>query len=237
MTLLRDHGIPFLIGGGYAMHYYTGIERATKDLDLFMSPAACTAALEVLRAKGYRTQLKSAHWLAKVFSGPHYVDFILGFSNGIAQVDDSWFKDAPRTRVYDILVPVVRLEETLWTKAFVQARDRFDGADIAHLIQKNYRRMNWPRLIALFGEHWRVLLAHLVMFGFIYPGDRRKVPSVVMRDLLARLDREERPAPKVCHGPLLSHTEYVADIKRWNYRDARLPPFGHLNERQLLTLP
>src|SRR5207245_10103872 len=37
----KGSGIPFLIGGGFALGYYTGIERYTKDLDIFVTPRGC----------------------------------------------------------------------------------------------------------------------------------------------------------------------------------------------------
>jgi hypothetical protein len=36
---MRAARIPFLVGEGYALAAYTGIARATKDLDLFVLPA------------------------------------------------------------------------------------------------------------------------------------------------------------------------------------------------------
>ena len=35
--------------------------------------------------------------------------------------------------------------------------------------------------------HWRVLLAHLVLFGFIYPGELARIPTWVMDRLMHRL--------------------------------------------------
>ena len=48
-------------------------------------------------------------------------------------------------------------------------RERFDGADIAHLVQANAERIDWKLLLERFGNHWRVLLSHLTMFGFVEP--------------------------------------------------------------------
>ena len=69
-------------------------------------------------------------------------------------------------------------------------RERYDGADVAHLLRAHGDRLDWPRLLRRFGPHWRVLLSHLVLFGFIYPGERALVPAWVM-DAAARA-----PAPR-----------------------------------------
>ena len=36
-----------------------------------------------------------------------------------------------------------RAEETLWSKAFVMERERYDGADVAHLILAHGERLDW----------------------------------------------------------------------------------------------
>ena len=106
-------------------------------------------------------------------------------------------------------------EEIIWSKAYVMERERFDGADIAHLIRKSGRDFDWHRLLRRFGAHWRVLLVHLVMFGFVYPGERDIVPAWVIHELSDRLRREAEeppPAEKVCQGTLLSREQYLVDI-------------------------
>ncbi|HLY67857.1 MAG TPA: hypothetical protein VKU60_20125, partial [Chloroflexota bacterium] len=108
----------------------------------------------------------------------------------------------------------------------VQERDRFDGADIAHIILLAAERLDWRRLIDRFGENWRVLLGHLILVGFIYPSERTRIPSWVMRELLGRLQPElDTPAPeRLCYGPYLSRTQYVADLEQLGMLDARARP-------------
>jgi hypothetical protein len=127
-------------------------------------------------------------------------------------------------------------EEIIWSKSYVQERERFDGADIAHLIRQSGRRFDWNRLIRRFGEHWRVLLAHLVNFGFTYPGERDLVPEWVLRELTDRLLREAKEPPpqeKVCRGTLLSREQYLVDVAMWGYRDGRLKPAGNMSAGEI----
>src|SRR6185436_10468789 len=118
-------------------------------------------------------------------------------------------------------------EEMIWSKGFIMERERFDGADIAHLLHARVESLDWPRLLKRFGSHWRVLFSHLVLFGFIYPADRTRIPRWVMQDLGRRLARESVLAPvdaenMVCRGPMLSRAQYLVDIAERGYRDARL---------------
>ena len=217
--------VPFLVGGAYALEHYTGISRDTKDADVFVRPADITDALQVLSRAGYRTELTFPHWLGKAHYGDDVVDVIFSSGNAIAEVDDAWFEHARDARVLGREVKVIPAEEMVWSKAFIQERERYDGADIHHLIRATSGTFDWDRLLARFGAHWRVLLAHLTLFGFVYPGERDKVPARVLRDLATRLDREADHAvanDRVCQGTLISREQYLVDIDRWGYVDARL---------------
>jgi hypothetical protein len=103
-------------------------------------------------------------------------------------------------------------------------RERYDGADIQHLLLVCGPYLDWDRLVRRFGAHWRVLLSHLVLFGFIYPNERERVPAKVIADLAARLHEEvSRPAvqERVCQGTLMSRKQYVVDTEKWGFQDAR----------------
>src|SRR5262249_10224454 len=127
-------------------------------------------------------------------------------------------------------------EEMIWSKGFVQERERFDGADIAHLIRASGRRLDWPRLLVRFGRHWRVLLSHLVMFGYIYPSEREKVPGWVLEAFLGSLRQEAAlppPTERICQGTLLSREQYLIDILRWGYADPREGAHGTMTSEHI----
>jgi hypothetical protein len=225
LSLLTEARAPFLVGGAYAFSCRTGIHRHTKDLDLFVKEADCQSLLDVLEAAGYATEMKFPHWLAKAHEGDDFVDLIYSSGNGVATVDDEWFAHAVPGEVLGMQVLLCPPEETIWSKGFVLERERYDGADVAHLLRSCAASMDWPRLLRRFGPHWRVLLSHLILFGFVYPTERTQVPAWVMRELLGRLGSElDTPAPPdgVCYGTLLSREQYLKDIQSWGYRDARL---------------
>ena len=232
LRVLQQAQVPFLIGGAYAFERYTGIARATKDLDLFVHPRDVQRAFEVFAAAGYETELAVRHWLGKAFCGDNFVDLIFGSANGCAPVDDVWFEHAITEEVLGMTVQICPVEETIWSKAYVMARDRFDDADIAHLLLACGDEINWSRLLSRFGDHWRVLFSHLVLFGFIYPGERSRVPEWVTNQLIQQLQQETNAAPistKLCQGTLLAPLQYGPDIQEWGYQDARLYPPSNLS--------
>jgi hypothetical protein len=231
MGVLQKAGVPFLVGGAYALHRYTGIERHTKDLDIFVRPADSRAALDALAAAGCRTELTFPHWLGKAYRDGEFIDIIFSSGNAVAAVDDQWFEHAVTGEVLGMPARLVPAEEMIWQKSFVQERERYDGADIAHLLRAAGRHLDWPRLLSRFGPHWRLLLSQLVLFGFVYPSERDRVPAWVMNDLVVRLQAEVAAPPpeeRVCQGALLSREQYLIDLERWGYADPRERPQGNM---------
>jgi len=223
-------GVPFLIGGGYALEHHTGIRgRITKDLDLFVRRPHVPGLLRHLEASGFETELTFPHWLAKIHVANDCIDIIFSSGNGMGQVDDEWFAHGVPTAVLGRPVQLCAPEEMIWSKAFIMERERYDGADIAHLVRACHARLDWRRLLDRFGSDWRVLLSHLVLFGYIYPGERGAVPAWVLlrlTELLIAETREPAPRERLCRGTLLSRGQYLTDIDHWGYRDARVRPYG-----------
>ena len=180
-----------MIGGAYALRVHTGIWRDTKDLDLFIRKDVVDSALKALRRAGYRTEFTDPYWIAKAYSDPYFVDLIFSSGNGIAIVDELWVRRAGVARVLDRDALVVPPEEMIWSKAFIQERERFDGADIHHLLRCQGARLDWKHLLMRFEQHWEVLFAHLVTFRFAFPGEKDQVPAWVMRDLAGRVEEAE----------------------------------------------
>lgn len=236
LRALNAEGVPYLVGGAIALSAYAGIRRNTKDLDLFVLPEDVRRVLDVLEHAGLHTELPYPHWLAKAHCDPeHFVDVIFNAGNGSAPVDAEWFSNARPRIVMGVPVAVCPPEETLWSKAFVMERERFDGADVAHLLLACGETLDWMRLLRRFGDKWRVLYAHLVLFGFVFPDEAHRVPRWVMRELEERLEVDaSRPPPHehVCKGTLLSREQYLPDLAR-GWGDARLPPTGAMSRETI----
>jgi len=233
---MASSGIPFLVGGGYALRYYTGSVRGTKDLDVFLRRGDAVPLLEALSREGLEVELTFPHWLGKARIEGDPVDIIWSSGNGVAVVDDEWFTHSVLSTVLGVPVRLSPPEEMIWSKAFVMERERYDGADVAHLIRACHQRLDWRRLLDRFGPHWRVLLSHLALFGFVYPGDRDCIPVDVMLTLSRRLAVESQQAPtesRLCRGTLLSREQYLYDVSRAGYQDGRLAPEGVMTPEEV----
>ena len=233
--------IPFVVGGAYAFAAYTGIDRRTKDIDLFVRRDDWERIERAATDAGWRVELTHPHWLGKIHDGfqedSEFVDLIFRSANGLAEVDDGWFAHARPASVLGVDVLLAPVEETIQSKSFVMERERYDGADVAHLLHACAPTLDWTRLLARYGAHWRVLLSHLVLFGYVYPAERSLVPSWVMDLLVARL-RDETHAPPpadatVCRGTLLSREQYLHDVEREGYDDGRAAPHGTLTPQDI----
>ena len=239
LQTLVDAGVPFLVGGAFAHACFTGIRRSTKDLDLFIQRHDYERVAELMRGQGWDAEMTYPHWLAKVYAGSEFIDLIFNSGNGVAPVDERWFRDNAVAEILGVPVRIANMEDGLLSKSFIMERERFDGADVAHLLQANAERLDWPGLLQRFGRHWRVLLAHLTLFGFVYPGERHRVPAWVMLELLARLAAEVQQPPMdhghVCAGTLLSREQYLHDVEQLGFVDGRLTSASTMSERDVAT--
>jgi len=79
-------------------------------------------------------------------------------------------------------------------------------------------------------------LSHLLLFGFIYPGHRTRIPRWVIHELIGRiLEARRNPGtmPNLCQGTLLSREQYLADVEMWGNVDARLMPGGNMTPNEI----
>ncbi len=222
LGMLNDSGAEFMLGGAFATFHYTGIYRDTKDLDIFCRSSDYPRIMKYFAAQGYRTELHDTRWIAKIFSGEYFIDVIFNSVNNICRVDDSWFEHASEGTFAGIPVKFIAAEELIWCKAYVQNRERYDGADINHVILKYGARLNWPRLMARLDPHWHLLLTQLLQFQFVYPSDYQDIIPRWLFDELIRRAAEQYDLPpaveRVCRGPMIDNTQYRIDVVEWNYK-------------------
>jgi len=221
IRLMDGNKVPFAVSGAFALHEHTGIWRDTKDLDLFMPAEQVSRALQVLDAAKFATEICDAAWLAKASRGDYYVDLITGMSNGVIRVDYSWLRRAARSEVFGMPVRVLAPEELIASKVFVTRRERFDGADICHVIYGTRGKFDWTRLLHLVGEHWEMLLWYLVLYHYVYPSAGDSIPAEVWDELLHRF-RVELAHPNRSvefRGSLIDEKMFAIDVTEWGKRN------------------
>lgn len=215
-TLERSR-VPYAVSGAFALRQHTGICRQTKDLDLFVTAANCPAALECLQREGMHCEVLDPVWLAKAKRGEYFVDLITGMSNGLIVVEDSWIDRAHPAVVHGVITRVLAPEELVASKIFVARRERFDGADIAHVIYGTRDAFDWRREFELVGEHWEMLFWSLVLFRYVYPGQTHYVPREVWCELLRRFEQEiGNPSSQAkFRGSFVDDNMFAIDVNEW----------------------
>lgn len=217
LQVLNQGGIPYVVSGAFALQKHTGIWRDTKDMDVFLAAQHVPRALECLIHDGFECSILDPVWLAKAHRGDFYVDLICGMSNAVIVVEDSWIERALPARIVGVPTLVLAPEELIASKLFVTRRERFDGADIAHVIYGTRGRLDWERLLQLAGAHWEMLLWALILFRYVYPARTAYVPAHVWQGLLQRLrDELANPDPRAkFRGSLVDENMFAIDVREW----------------------
>jgi hypothetical protein len=218
---LGESRIPYAVAGAFALHKHTGIWRNTKDLDVVLEAAFVPHALSCLERIGFKTHIEDPVWLAKAWRGEYFVDLITALGNAVLIVDKSWLDRAEPYSIVDVSCPVLAAEEMIASKIFISRRERFDGADVAHLIRACGSRLDWDRLQQILTGHSELLLWSLVFFSYIYPSHLDLVPqqlwSTLTRQLEERIQSPKKGEP--FRGTLIDPNMFAIDVKEWGERD------------------
>jgi hypothetical protein len=223
LTILNAVGAAYVIGGAFAVYAYTGNWRNTKDLDVFIKPDDVKKALDALSKAGHETELRDVNWLAKVCKDPYLMDLIFGVGNNRFKVDDGWIERSEPVEILGVETRLISIEELIASKVYIVKRDRFDGADIVQLIRAEKGEIDWERLLGLLGSDRDLILWHLLLFNYVYPGHPEYLPQDLMIELFEDI-RGRWSKPEEANGfrgMLLDPISYAVSCEKWGYEDPR----------------
>lgn len=235
LEVLEKKGVSFAVAGAFALREHTGICRDTKDLDLFLTPENAGLALQHLQQKGFECEVCDPVWLFKAHQNGFFVDLITGMSNAAIVVDDSWIERAKPASVQGIPTRVLAAEELVASKLFIARRERFDGADVAHIIFGTRGNLDWRRIFQLAGEHWEMILWALVLFRYSYPAQTEYVPKEVWCDLVTRFHKVVSHSDSAAkfRGSLVDDKQFAIDVNEWGLENLMV----EYRERRLKSIP
>jgi hypothetical protein len=144
LRLLKESQIPFLVAGTFAVNCYTGINRATKDLDIFCKAGDFPRILLHFREHDFEKVTVDERWLAKVKQGDCFFDVIFSSTAAVVTISDLWFQESHPAEIYGVPAAHAAHGDDM-VQALLQSRHRYDGADIAHLILRQSERIDWKR--------------------------------------------------------------------------------------------
>jgi hypothetical protein len=187
IRLAREATIPFVIGGFHGMAAYTGQDRDSKDLDLYVLPDDRERMIGVLRQAGladYYDRLPyDRGWIYRAHENGAIVDVIWGMANYRGQVDAVWLEAGQEMEIAGERLRALPAEELLWTRLYVVQRDRCDWPDVMNLLAAAGPELDWERLLARLGEDRPLLAGALAVFSWLDPCRAALLPSGVWQRL------------------------------------------------------
>jgi putative nucleotidyltransferase-like protein len=184
-------GVPFLLGGGFALATYSGRWRNTKDMDCYVLPRDRKDMIEILSELGfgdYYDQLPyERHWIYRGVQDDVIVDVIWQMANRGAVVDRSWFSHAPTLDIRGKALHVLAPEEAIWNKIYVLQRDRCDWPDLFNILSGVGPWIDWDRLVARLADDAPLLSGVLAVFGWLCPERAAELPEWLWDRLTVRL--------------------------------------------------
>jgi hypothetical protein len=212
MDALRSAGIPFLLGGGFALAAFIGRWRDTKDIDFYIKPAdreASVAALSRAGFEDYYTRLAyDRKWIYRSVRSNMIVDIIWSMANQRAQVDTAWFERAGSVFIRGQHLQVIPPEEFMWCKLYILQRDHCDWTDIFNLLYVHGARIDWDHLIKRLDDDTVLLKSMLTLYSWLCPRSVRKLPASLWRRLEMAPPGGTPPRPK--HDRI-----HLLDSRRW----------------------
>src|SRR3954466_7241197 len=106
LQLMAESRIPFLVSGTYALASYTGIDRPTKDVDVFAKAGDALRMLSYFRERGFGVETVDERWLNRITRGELFVDVITNMPTVTTHVTDEWFANPPIAELFGAQVPL-----------------------------------------------------------------------------------------------------------------------------------
>lgn len=196
---LNNSGVPYVVGGAFAMHHYSGVWRNTNDLDIYLERRCVPSAVHALTRAGFRDHGEMAvddrHWIYHAVKNETFIDLIWQPPNRLRPVDSSFYAEGEDGALLEVPVCFMPPEELIWAKIFTMNRHRCDWPDIFHIVRAMRDRLDWQHLIDNMDEHWPVLLSFVVLFDWVYPGESDAIPDTVRNQLIER-KQAHPPSPQ-----------------------------------------
>jgi len=179
--------LPFALGGGLALGYYTSHLRRSKDLDIYVRPQDREAIIHDVTTCGLVDYFDVApydrEWIYRAHSDGVIVDTIWAMANKRTVVDDAWVTEGPTVHLCGQMFRVLPPEELIWSKLYVLQRDRCDWPDIFNLMSATGPSLDWQRLFQCVAEDLPLLKSILSVFSWLSPERAIRIPRRVWASL------------------------------------------------------
>ncbi len=212
LTALNEAGLPYAIGGAFAMHHYSGVWRFTNDLDVYIERGYVPNAVEVLSNAGFRDFGEQAagdrEWIYHAMKDGTLMDVIWQPPNHVVSLNGSFFERGSDGTFLGIPVRFMAAEDLVLSKVFTLNHQRSDWPDVFQIIRGVGDRLDWSYVVEKLGDNWPVLLSLIVLYDWTYPSESWKAPDSMREELLRR---------KLAHKPSEDEPVREAVLDPWMY--------------------
>jgi hypothetical protein len=143
--VLREAGIPFVLGGGLAC-WARGAPKTEHDVDFLVRPRDAERAQQALADAGMRTENPPEGWLLKAYDGEVLIDLIFEPQGG--PIDDATFERAEELEVYATRLQVAALEDVLVQKLLALSEQQPDYSSVLELARSLREQVDWDEVRA-----------------------------------------------------------------------------------------
>lgn len=222
MRAMRSAGIPFMLGGGFALAAFTGHWRDTKDIDFYVHPRDRHSAIIALSRAGfedyYAQRPYDRNWIYRSFKDNRIVDVIWSMANQRAQVDELWFEHGATMMIRGERLLVVPPEEYMWCKLYILQRDHCDWTDVFNLLYTSGTRIDWDHLLNRLENDFPLLQALLLVYRWLCPRYAQRLPRSLWKRLRLPPASARRHPPRYNRIRLLDSRGWFAALQPPNHK-------------------
>jgi predicted nucleotidyltransferase len=139
-ALLKEAGVPFVLGGGLAC-WARGGPKTEHDVDFLVKPKDAERARQALAQAGMRTERPPEGWLLKAYDDGVLIDLIFDPAGGT--IDDDVFARADDLEVHAMRIKVAPLEEVLVQKLLALSEQEPDFSSVLELARSLREQVDW----------------------------------------------------------------------------------------------
>jgi hypothetical protein len=160
---LKRDGVPFALGGSYALWAYGGPEPE-HDVDMVVPETAVSAAKESLTAAGFQVEQPPEDWLFKAYLDGELVDVLFRLSG--VEVGQDMIEDAVEMELLGLRFPVLLPTPIMIAKLRSLSEHYCDFGALLPVFRAVREQLDWPAVGAAsegypFAESFLFLLDRL----------------------------------------------------------------------------
>ncbi|MBL7260411.1 nucleotidyltransferase [Paractinoplanes lichenicola] len=176
-STLKGAGIPFALGGSFAVYAHGG-HSSDHDVDFLLREQDKEQALAELAKVGFRTEQPPEDWLVKVYDEDRMVDLI--YRPVETPVTDDTLNDTEQISVEAIFMPVLSATQLMVHKLLSYSQHYCDFATGLPVARSLRELIDWPRVRretekSPYAEAFLILLDRLDVVPF--PDDEEALTS------------------------------------------------------------